>query len=204
MYVGVLDLSNPVTKVLKINIDAGSYKLHWRFQFFDTSWSNGDMTFTEGPNQNGQPQYEYRGNPMNFPVWHRVAGKGVLQHAMHDTPSRPALCLSAGYSKTVLPINFANLNYETGHDLLAHQVLLPAETMPGRPNPPQASTRVDYWLRQEEYFRRMHEGWIVLSPDMLFEVVKGRPPTFMVCAIDSGIWLGGFRFAGVHLERVGP
>nr|OQO12555.1 hypothetical protein B0A51_17320 [Rachicladosporium sp. CCFEE 5018] len=199
---GILDLSNPSSKVLDLKqIGAGAYKLHWRFQIFDTSWSSHDEKFIR--DQMGIIQDEYHGNPMNFPVWTRNHWSGVLQQSVHDSPSRPALCLSAGYAKSVLPTNFKDLNYEIGHDLLAHQILLKAETSVTRSPDSQASTRVDHWIRQDEFFQRRDAGWTVFSPSTLFQIGNGRQPTFVVCAIDSGNWLGGFRFAGVHLERVG-
>lgn len=194
---GVLDLSNPVTDILNIKIDAGMYKVYWRLQFFDSSWSTRDArVIREGM---GTTHHDYRGNPMNFPTWHKNPRDEELRESIHDSPSRPAFCLSAGYRKRVLPINFDELSYGPAHDLLAHQILMPAET---NPNVPDAKTRVDYWIQQEESLVNRDKGWVTFCHEVSFEVVKGRQPTFVVCAIDSGNWLGGFRFGGIHLERV--
>ena len=198
---GILDLANTLQSVLKISIRPGTYRIVWRLQFFSSDLKDLDEKILIG-GRSYDPEQETAEfascvNPFNFPVW--KTGQD------HDIPHRPALCLSAGYARSVHPTDLGQIDYSTGHELFAHQVLLPAQedrSRRGTQDVPDTSTRVDHWIDQETFFENVDYGWIESRPAMYFSIVDGKQPTFVFSAIDSGNWIGGFRFGGVHLEAV--
>ncbi|KAK5011135.1 hypothetical protein LTR28_005418 [Elasticomyces elasticus] len=174
----------------------GCYKLRWRVQFFKVNLNILDQkTIKERHKTTFYTSFDNCGNPFNWPI--RLSKNNRddnFTSSRPDLPGRPPICFSAGYGKHVGPIKAYFMDYSRGHDMLSTQALL-------TPKDPGSNTRVEYWLEQSEYFGNMDEGWIYLEGNEPFQVVEKRRPILITCAIDSGNWLGGFRFGQVDFIK---
>lgn len=121
-------------------------------------------------------------NPMRFPHWD---GEDDTSY-----PNRPLLRFSVGYGKLPRRVAEYDLDYSLGHVSIADQVLLGSNE----------HLRVDHLVSSKEYWENTSSGWMNIKSEGSFEIVRGRPPIFVVSNIDTGDWQGGFRFGGVELR----
>lgn len=118
-------------------------------------------------------------NPFNYPM--------LVDKPYGDMPILPTLRLTVGYGQG-LPLDNPENKWGRGSPMIADQVT-------------SDRGRIDTWLGPSDHARIIDQGWVGVEGGD-FEVLPNSYPVLIVSAVDSGIWLGGFRFGGVEIIRL--
>jgi len=115
-------------------------------------------------------------NPFNYPM--------LVDKPYGDMPILPTLRLTVGYGGG-LPLDSHENEWGRDKKMIADQVT-------------SDRGRRDIWLGPTDHARIIDQGWVGVEGGE-FVVLPKSHPVLVVSAMDSGVWLGGFRFGGVEI-----